>query len=175
MNTFDETKIRRGQPANKAQFAEKGNSVPEASLPAQKSLPGSIGGWSVRNYKTHSAGPEGSGYTASVYKDGKRVMTVSNDGWGGADRFANPKTNMNLAGSAVLDEFTADARRANQEDEVGHFEPDMFVSLLAITGQIGRHAEKIGAGYEDIVRANIDQYDDLSDREKELLLDPSKF
>jgi len=42
----------------------------------------------IKNYKpAPNIGPEGGAFSASLYADGKRVAVVSNDGWGGCNRY----------------------------------------------------------------------------------------
>lgn len=51
--------------------------------------PGVFGGYEVRNFRSLPIGSEGGAYTANIYRDGKKVLTVENDGNGGMDTFTD--------------------------------------------------------------------------------------
>lgn len=180
--TYDEKKhARGGNPANTGEFSTKSHAMPEGALPspAREHVPGSIAGWEVKNYKTANIGPEGGAFSASIYKDGKRVLTVSNDGWGGSDRFANPDNGVNAVGSESVRDFENDAARVLDEDPASpinrEFAASRFVDLIAEAGNIQKYAKKNGFTYDEVATASLPEMAGLSDREKAVLTNPADF
>lgn len=170
MSTFDESSVRRGQPQNKAQFRDHARTAPEVSLGADEQQPndrpyvlGTLGGYSIKNMREHSAGMEGGGFTASLYKDGKRVLAVSNDGNGGSNRYADPKTGAYAGRSAAYVEFEAAARRIMGAEGKEYFEPDVFLDVVDFVGQVQKAAAKSTAPYAYVGAVNMpDFFDDAS-------------
>jgi hypothetical protein len=134
-----------------------------------------IAGYSLRAYKEHKAGMEGGGYTATILKDGRPVIAASNTGDGGCDRFVGFGKTAVRQSPEIL-EFTDTARGfAPNAPQSGYYEPDWFVSLLMLVDMFDKHARKIGATYDQVAVASINQeaFSYLRDWEKALLLDPS--
>lgn len=51
--------------------------------------PGRYAGYEVKNFRSLPIGSEGGAFTAAIYREGKKVMTVENDGNGGMDVFTD--------------------------------------------------------------------------------------
>lgn len=66
--------------------------------------------YGIKNLRTAATGPEGDGFSLTLYYKGKRVALISNDGWGGCNRteVITPK------GTALMG---ADRRKAEVEHE----------------------------------------------------------
>jgi hypothetical protein len=138
---------------------------------AKPYVPGTVGGFAVTQYRQHSAGMEGGGYTAVLTKDGKPVAALSNDGNGGPDRFGG------LPGAAVHPsdvekEYEAVARSAMKPAAGDYFEAGQFTVLLNVIGDFASHAKKHRVTYSQVAEASIDQLDWLTPEEQDVILHP---
>lgn len=96
--SFSETEVNR---AADGRFSEKMGSAPAVALwaegtpgrfapdPEYVHQPGVYAGYEVRNFRSLPIGSEGGAFTANIYKDGVKVVTVENDGNGGMDVFTD--------------------------------------------------------------------------------------
>ena len=168
MTTFDENDHPRGQPDNKAQFSEKDHSAPEGALP-NPYVPGTLGGYGIKTYRAHRAGSEGGGFTAGLYREGKRVLNVSNDGNGGSNLYRS----VSGAGPNEQAAFNAVARRIIGSGGDGYFDPDQAVELILKVGQIQRFADAADMPYADVVVATLadPSWDDV----RAILLHPESY
>lgn len=142
-------------------------------LPTGPYKPGSIGGYLLKNYRPSSIGREGGAFSATLYRDAKRVMLVENDGSGGGNRYFSPKAGDIRAEQAALDDT---ARLVMGEEELTrYFEADGFIALLVIASDFARHAAKYGFEYQSVVAASIDGIDFLEEAERAALTHPEKF
>lgn len=174
MSSFDESKVTRGQPANDGQFAGKANSEPESTLPTPKPyVPGTLGGYSIRNYHAHRAGMEGGGFTASIYRDGKRVLEASNDGNGGAHLYRPIFPRVTPGGVDEFAALEATARRVMGREDSDFFEPDLFVTLAQAVGDIHRGAGRIRVLYSEAAAAAL--ADSAWDHVREIVVHPEAF
>lgn len=57
--------------------------------PSYEHVSGRYAGYEVKNFKRLPIGMEGNGFTASIWRDGKRVMLVENQGNGGANVYTD--------------------------------------------------------------------------------------
>lgn len=176
MTDFDETDHPR---ATAGKFTDKPQTAPEASLtpkPARK--PGELGGFTVKGYKEHSAGMEGGGFTASIYRDGKRVIAVSNDGNGGSNlyRALKPAEDGAAPETQLFREFAARAL-----PDAGPEPEGSILETMKWLRDIEMNIAQQGWPRDEAIEANIKASDDaaqydyllLSDREKEILRDPT--
>jgi hypothetical protein len=138
-------------------------------------VPGTVGGYTIKNYKEHRAGREGGGYTATIYKDGKRVLLVSNEGNGGPDRVETARKDVGYDREAE-EAFVNTARSVMDGRAEGYFEPDMFIGTLVIVADWQKHADKIGVSYERVMQASIDQLTPYStERQLDVVRHPENF
>ena len=190
--SFDPNQLR-GQPKNKGSWAANDNGDPEATLgtsdgaeanavsPSERLAsgpykPGTIGGYEVKNYKNVAGmGPEGGAFTASIYRAGKRVLTVSNSGWGGGNDYRQVTT---VPGDGVKERRALDATAREVEGvtaSTAYFEPDMFVDLVQMAGEYQKHAKKHGFSYTDVATASLTNDGDMEDYAVEAILHPEQF
>lgn len=84
--------------------------------------------YGVKNYR-HFNGHDGQGFDASLYRDGKRIGTVSDDGWGGGYSYGIPREEMDAleayAASLPLD----DGLQPDTDMVVGDAMEDLFAEM----------------------------------------------
>ena len=149
----DDNIIRKGGAGkDRTQFGEHNRSdAPEGTIkPPRK--PGVLGGWEIKNVKTYSIGREGGAFSATIYKDGKRVLLVENTGNGGPNDYTDIATNRRHSGPHIA-ELTTTAQKA-YDDEKMH-DPDLFVEFLVFFGQVEKLAAKHGWDRDEVVEENI--------------------
>ncbi|WAC50366.1 hypothetical protein [Frigoribacterium sp. SL97] len=169
MTNFNENDHPR---AETGKFADKSQSAPETSLitPARPRKPGQLGPYELKNYKRHSAGMEGGGFTASLYRDGKRVVAVSNDGNGGSHRYVSV-----TGDHSEVTKFQAFANKALELG--GDDSEDLLIENMAYLTDIEKLAAKNGWDRDEVLEENLvadsaTEYP-LSERERAILRDPS--
>ncbi len=111
---------------------------------------GTLGGYEVKNYRTYPIGREGGAFSATIYRDRKRVLKVENHGDGGQNWYTGPDGRPE---STEYDLLFAKAKQAYGED--GAHDPDMFVDLIKFNADIDKHASKIGVDRTALVEATI--------------------
>lgn len=143
--------------------------------------PGAIAGYSIKNFRASSAGPEGGAFTATIYRGTKAILKVENDGWGGSHRYTDPKSRINAVapgagdGYDELKQLETTARRVMGAEESEFFEADMFLELIIIAQDLQKHADKHGYTYEAVAAASVPRMDYLDDRHREILIHPEVF
>lgn len=134
--------------------------------------PGQYAGYEVKNYKELPIGMEGGAFTASIWRDGKRVMLVENSGDGGANVYtdiSDPKKPTRHRGPAV-EEFVAASSAIYGPDTLES--DDALFGLALMGGQLDKAVTKNNWPRDEVVEANLEgNY--LSDVEKSILRDPS--
>lgn len=174
--SFNETEVNRdqggrfdhktGSPAEVTLWAE-GTPGRFAHDPEYVHAPGRYAGYEVKNFRSLPIGSEGGAFTASIYREGKRVMTVENDGNGGMDTFTDlsgehptrhrgPElTRFAQAGRRMFpDTYEADSEMVqfvlwakDVDNAVGTAPPEKRQAFLDEVAQAGKEMEAEGAGY----------------------------
>ena len=174
MTDFDDKHPRQAA----GRFTDKPQSAPEASLasPAAKPRkPGQLGAYEIKGFRNLPIGREGGAFTASIYRDGKRVLTVENNGDGGSNVYTDLGSGMRHFG-AEIDMFKDFAAKATPEQE---YEPeDSLVETMKWLGDIEKAAAKNRWPRADVIEENIRAHDEtayhkLTEREKAILRDPT--
>lgn len=158
-------------------LADRGEDVTEARLDYEHK-PGVYGGYEIKAYKRVKIGPEGGAFTASIYRDGKKVMTAENDGWGGQNVYtdlSDPKMPRRHVGAEV-DRFNEFAKQALGDD----VEPaDAWMNFHEWATTIDKGAAKNNWPRDKVVEANLKaemegpEWSRPSEREQAILRDPS--
>jgi hypothetical protein len=168
-NTFNEA----DHPRDNGAFTDKPQTAPAVTLSAPRKV-GSLGGYEIKAYKSHGAGREGGGFTANIYRDGKKVLVVSNTGNGGPNDYEDAATGRRHSGKE-LEGFQAMALKAFPDKP---FEAeDGFVEFVKWHGDIDKSIAKNDWPRDEVVEENIAASDKrsffkITDREREILLDP---
>lgn len=112
--------------------------------PSYEHTPGRYAGYELKNYKRLPIGMEGNAFTASLWRDGKRVMLVENQGNGGANVYtdlSDPKTPRRHHGP----EIERLQKAASEMYGPNHYESDdTLVSFIQMGTEIDKAAQKNG-------------------------------
>ena len=91
MTTSPPNRQPEGTPTG-GEFAPKNRTESPVSLTPAGRTP--FGGYELRGYKSAGQGMEGTIWSATIYRDGKAVLTILNDGNGGSFRFTSKASGM---------------------------------------------------------------------------------
>jgi hypothetical protein len=160
--------------------------IPDLRAPRPR-RDGELGGYQIKKIKVlRNAGMEGDAFTASIHRDGKEVLRVSNSGDGGPNRYGIPTPE-------TVGDLTDEQQKALYTDHANEIaalnamalkatgfaygeEHDLFVEVIRNNHRIEKHAKKHGYTRESVVEEYISQYEDegypIDEREKEILRNP---
>lgn len=165
MTTSNQNRKSKGQPAG-GQFAGKPHADSPVTLDTTRTT---FGGYELRGYKTAGRGMESRIWTATVYRDGKAVVHITDDGNGGDLRLVD-KASGQAHYSDEISKFKAQAEKYMPEYQ--HFADGVFAEFLHISAQMDKIARDNGIAKQDV-------YDDhlaagiITDEEHKLLSDPN--
>ena len=127
-------------------YAELTKAVEDGTEDFSGLLTADLGGYRLKSFK-EAGGEETLRFEAVLTKDGKDVLTVSNDGHGGAHRYAYDRT------KDGFDEFVAFAEQWEQESGYPFggtkVDPDSFINHLTLCATINR-ARSIAVIHDDM-------------------------
>jgi hypothetical protein len=136
-----------------------------------------------------NAGMEGDAFTASIYRDGKKVLVFSNSGDGGSNRYNSPAVNYAQEETIERARARGEVRRTEElalramaskalGSKAGEPE-DHFIEFLINSANVDKHAVKHGYTRESVVEEWIADADaspyPMSEREKYVLLNPDSL
>jgi hypothetical protein len=170
-----------GQAGNGGEFGAQKRTEDNVTLPAEKAprISGSgIGGYTVKGFKKYPIGREGGAFSASIYRDGKKVMTVENLGNGGPNDYTETSTGSRHSGPEI-NAFKAKSNAAYGGD-FGFGSEDIFIEAIMTVTDYEKHATKHNFDRDEIVAENL-AYQKKNesfrgpwqDREDAFILDPS--
>jgi len=143
---------------------DKGSVTATRKLPAPSGVTkvakprpaGTVGGYNIKAYKSVQ-GREGDAFTCKLYKDGKAILEVSNDGNGGSNRYY-PTGGYSGDWKKAETEFHDFAREFNGEDPVEGYnqEGDVLMEYMLWAADVEKHADKIGQPRAQVLEHNID-------------------
>lgn len=126
--------------------------------PSYVHVPGRYAGYELKNYKRLPIGMEGNGFTASLWRDGKRVMLVENQGNGGANVYtdlSDAKTPMRHRGPEI-ERFQRTASEMYGPNR--HESDDALVNFIQLGGEVDRATRKNGWARDEVVENVIRDY-----------------
>lgn len=175
--TFDESAHPRNNRSKR--FVDKVNSAPQPLPEPRQYVAGTIGGWSVRDYKLADPTDGNSSYTATIYRDDVPVLGVSYDGQGSPERFSDPRSGFRATGYQVLEDFEQTAIQVTGGDPAvpGSRENSCarFVGLAMEVAHLQRQADKYGISYEEVAALSHERFAGLSSHEADVVRNPAKY
>ena len=129
----------------------------------------SFGGYELRGYKTVGNGMEGRIWSATIYRDGKPVLTVLDEGNGGEMRWTSKATGM-AHRSPELDAIRAQAAEFFPEFAAFGSE-DVFAETLQFSAELDKFCKKYSVSRSFAVEEHI-AAGALREDERELFENP---
>ena len=121
-------------------------------------VPGRYAGYELKNFKRLPIGMEGNGFTASLWRDGKRVMLVENQGNGGANVYtdiSDAKTPTRHRGPEI-ERFQ---KAASEMYGPNRFESDdALVTFISWASEVDKAARKNGWSRDEVVESVVQDY-----------------
>jgi hypothetical protein len=131
-----------------------------------------FGGYEMRNYRTVGQGMEGRIWSATIYRDGKAVLTVLDEGNGGDMRFTSKVTGY-AHQSAELDAFRNQAALFHPDDAAYGAE-GMLAETLQFSSELDKLAKRHGIPRDVVVRDHVDA-GVITEAEFDLFANPDSF
>jgi len=130
-----------------------------------------FGGYELRGFRTAGRGMEGHIWSASIYKDGKKTMAVTDQGDGGELRFAD-NSGRNIHASDTVAEFTAVADKLHPEFANSYgASAEMLCETLVFSAELDKFQRKYSVdratAVDDHIREGV-----LDEKDCELFADP---
>lgn len=121
-------------------------------------VPGRYAGYELKNFKRLPIGMEGNGFTASLWRDGKRVMLVENQGNGGANVYtdiSDAKTPTRHRGPEI-ERFQ---KTASEMYGPNRFESDdALVTFISWASEVDKATRKNGWSRDEVVESVVQDY-----------------
>jgi hypothetical protein len=141
----------KGQPTG-GQFAAQAKPEAEVSLSGDGRT--RYGADELRGYRTAGHGMEGRIWTATIYRDGKAVIAITDDGNGGGLRFVDKSTGA-ARQSADIAKFKAQAARYFPDYAEHDLAGDLFAEDLMFSAELDKFARKNSVTLEKAVDIHI--------------------
>jgi len=126
---------------------------------AAKRPAGRVGGYELKAYKGIQ-GREGQAFNVKLYKDGKHILNVRNDGNGGSNLYdpANWESGSGSDWRQDVKDLHNFAQKFNGSEVTDGYseEGDILLEYMRWATAIEKHADKIGAPRAEVLAANID-------------------
>jgi hypothetical protein len=127
--------------------------------PNYEHVAGRYAGYEVKNYRKLPIGMEGGAFTASIWRDGKRVMLVENAGNGGANTYtdlSSPKTPLRHRGEEI-DRFKKTASAMYGPDK--YESDDALFAFVQLGSEVDRLARINGWSRTETAEAMAEDYE----------------
>jgi hypothetical protein len=179
-SNYDESKHNRDAAKR---YAPKEQGAPQVAIRPPRKL-GQLGGYEIKSYKALATGA----FTATIWRDGKKVLSVSNDGRGGPNRYDRPFSTAKAA-PETTEQMIATRNAATTEEKAFHDmaqkalgdgyaeQEDIFIDVILWNADIEKHAGRYGYTRDSVVEGEILRRESespypLTEEEKTLLRNP---
>ena len=165
MTTTNQNRKSKGQPVG-GQFAGKQRPDSPVILDAARTT---FGGYELRGYKKVGRGMESSIWTATIYRYGKAVVHVTDDGNGGDLRMVDKATGRAHYGDEI-EKFKAQASQCLPAYQ--HFADGVFAEFLHVSAQMDKIARVNAISKQKVYDYHLEA-DLITDEEYKLLSNPN--
>lgn len=126
--------------------------------PSYVHVPGRYAGYELKNFKRLPIGMEGNGFTASLWRDGKRVMLVENQGNGGANVYTDI-SDAKMPTRHRGPEIERFQKAASEMYGPNRFESDdALVTFISWASEVDKAARKNGWSRDEVVESVVQDY-----------------